>query len=658
MSRRRVSSSKRKGISPPPTALYPRTRLAVLSGMMLGLLGMVTLFGGTRFWASGPFILLSLGIACGFLIFSAVHCTKNQRGIGLPADYFLWLPILVFVWIRAAFFTPIPFETWTEFGFLWIAWVLYGVMADLGNQSKAWVWAAFIFLFGICFHTFWAVSQHWHGNRMVLWVPRPDQYGMRASGTYICPNHFAHFLMMGIVVAFACLLTPKAKVSLRIFSGYVLLPASWVLVLTHSRSGLIGAFVGMSLIGLGLAMRRGWKRVLATSLAVAGSGVLVVYLLLQFYPPMRARMVRDIKDNIRISQVWPDTWSMIKAEGLWGAGPGVYANVFEKYREHFSSFSLYLEYAHNEFLHTLAEYGWPASFFMLGLLVWMGVFWIRAALRSSSTSSAMIPLTMLGLLSGSLAHAVFDFNLHIPANGFLLVALLGLLYGQGLHQGIWERRPLSPAYSKFGMIFVVLICLVLLPYVARLTVGGWYEYRMRLAIESGETENQFQYAAKMRDWMPWYARGWTQKGFAYRNQAFFAVFDAEKRESAIAQSRKAYETALSKNPYEKIALAGLVELARLEKKPEDALELVLKLRELAPFDIQVRIQHGLILRELGRHAEALAVFEEAQKRQGASSEQIQLNIKRLRKILAEEARLGKAWFFTPLSVDRLRRYVV
>lgn len=640
MSRRRASSNRRKGISPAPTGLYPRTRLAVLSGLVLGLLGMVTLFGGTRFWAAGPFILLILVIVCGFFIFSAAQIAENDRGIALPPDYFLWVPVLAFVGIRAAFATPIPFETWTEFGFLWIAWVLYGVMADLGNQSKAWVWAAFILLFGICFHTFWAVSQHWHGTRMVLWVPRPEQYEMRASGTYICPNHFAHFLMMGIVVAFGCLLTPKAKLSLRIFSGYVLIPACGVLVLTHSRSGLIGAFVGMSIMGVGLAMRRGWKRVLATVLGVAGSAILMIYLLLQFYPPMRDRMVRDIKDNIRISQVWPDTWSMIKGEGMWGAGPGVYANVFDKYREHFSSSSLYLEYAHNEFLHTIAEFGWPVSLYMLGLLLWMGIFWIRAAVKSPSTSSAMIPLTMLGLLFGSLAHAVFDFNLHIPANGFLLVALLGLLYGQGLHQGLWGRRPLSAAYSKFGIIFVVLSCLILFPFVVRLTVGGWYEHRMRQAIESGDSQNQFLYAAKMRDWMPWYARGWTQKGFEYRNQAFFARVDPQEKEMAIVQSRKAYKMALSKNPYEKIALAGLVELARLENKPEEALGLVLELRKLAPFDIQVRIQQGLILRELGRNEEALSVFEEAQKRGGASSKQIQLNIRRLRKLLAEQAPQG------------------
>lgn len=604
---------------------------------MLGLLGMVTLFGGTRFWAAGPFVLVILGIAVAFGILSALQAGKSASGVRYPPDFFWWFGLLGYVGIRAAFFSPIPYETWVEFGFWWIAWMLYAMMADLGNQSKAWTLAAYLLLFGVCFHTCWSIIQHWHGTRMVLWVPRPAQYGMRASSSYICPNHYAHFLMMGIVVAYGCLFTPKARLSLRLFSGFVLIPACGILVLTHSRSGLIGAFVGMSVIALGKAMRRGWKRVVITLLSVAGSCAVIIFLLLHFYPPMRERMVRDIQNNIRISQVWPDTWSMIQAEGIWGAGPGVYAQVFDKYREHFNSASLYLEYAHNEFLQTIAEYGWVGGLYLLGLLLWMSGGWLGRAVKSRSDTAAMIPITMLALLAGSLAHAVFDFNLHIPANALLLVALLGVLYGQGVYVGVWKRKnTLSANSCRVWFWWLGFSSLMLMIFVVRLTVGGWYEYRMQQAIEAGLPAEHYRYAAKMREWTPWYSRGWTHKGFEFRERAVW-LLDETDRQKAIDESRTAYLVARDKNPYDKIALSGLVELARLGNDLDEALRLIEELRRLAPYDVQVRIQQGLVLRELGRDAEALQVFADALKMQGAPTKQIQLNIKRLRRRMAQEA---------------------
>lgn len=602
--------------------------------MMLCLLGMVVLFGGTRLWAAGPFWLpLLLGLT-GMLGFTFLQTERNQTGICLPPHFFFWGLVPVYVAVRAAFFSGIPFETWTEFCFLLSAWLLYGVMCDLGNQKVALTLGSFLLLSMVLILSVWAIRQHWEGTRNVLWIPRPAQYGMRASGTYICPNHFAHFLQMGMILAFGLILTPKIRISLRIFSGYVLIPVTIALVLTHSRSGLIGAFAGVSVICLCKALRRGWRRVLLVLTGLGVAAVACIYALIEFYPPMRARILRDVKDNIRISQVWPDTWSMIKAEGFWGAGPGVYANVFEKYREHFVSSRLYLEYAHNEILNTLAEYGWLVSCGMLVLLIWMNCRWVRAVVNTGSDHAAMIPAILLALTAGTFSHAVFDFNLHIPANGFLFVGLLGWLTGQGLYLHVWKISPLSVNRVRLYTGIGTLAGIFLMICVTRMMMWSRHEYLMDKAEQAGDSEKEYMHAAEMRSWLPRNARGWTKLGIEYREKAFWLEDDREKRRM-IDLSKSAYLEALSLNHYEKVALAGMVELARMEERPEEALKLILSLRELTPFDQQVRVMHGLILRELGRPEEALEVFQQAKKLNGPPSKQIELNIRSLQKTVSK-----------------------
>ncbi len=601
---------------------------------------MVTLFGGTRFWAAGPFwlpVLMALGA---FLAVTFVRTWKTSAGLCLPRDFFFWSLILLYVAIRAAFFTPIAFETWTELLFLLTAWLLYGVLSDVGNQASSWTLGSFIILSWVLIQSLYAISHHWHGNTMVLYLPRPAQYGMRASGTYICPNHFAHFILMGMVLAFALVFTPRVRLGLRIFAGYVFIPATIALILSHSRSGMIGAFAGISAVCLGKALRKGWKRVVCILLLLTLMGAGCIFALLQFYPPMRARMVRDVQNNIRISQVWPDTWRMIEGEGFWGAGPGVYINVFEKYREHFSSSRLHLEYAHNEFLNTLAEYGWAASAVFLLLLGWLFARWIRAAVKSESDQTAMIPITMLGLSAGTFAHAFFDFNLHIPANGLLFVALIGWLTGVGIYRHVWKNlRPISTLKLRCYALFGFVACLVMIPFVTRMMVGGWYEYRMIKAEEQAELVEKAAYSEKMRAWMPWASRGWMEMGNELREKAFWE--QGSEKQQFITASREAYEKALALNNYDSEAQQGLVELARIEKRPEQALVEVRRLLELTPFELQVRIQYGLILRELDRPEEALEVFEAAQRLDAPFSKQVDLNIRRLRQIIKQKTEEAK-----------------
>ena len=118
---------------------------------------------------------------------------------------------------------------------------------------------------------------------MVLNLERPEQYGMRASSTYFCPEPFCQSDRAGPSVcprlAVSCL---GVGLPLRLLSGYSLLLLMPVLYLTQSRSGWLGAAAGLGLAGMLMALRRSVKRFLAMLilcpllLAALGAGLWAV----------------------------------------------------------------------------------------------------------------------------------------------------------------------------------------------------------------------------------------------------------------------------------------------------------------------------------------------------------------------------------------------
>lgn len=636
MRKSRSSSSKRSSALLPPSADSQILRNVLLALFLLSVLGMCFLFGGTRYWAAGPFLFPIFISTAGLFCISYFKAEETGRGLVLPKDYFFWTLLIAYVIVRALAFSPVPFETWTECFLLTSAWLLYGSLSDLGNQKNAWTLTAGLFFLAAIIQAGWAINLHWNESRMVLWIVRPEHYEMRASGTYICPNHYAHFLQMAMIVAWGVLFTPRVRLWFKFLAGYTFLICAIPLVLSLSRSAVIGTFIGISVILLGKALRKGWKRTAGALLLLLAIGFLALFALWNFFEPFHKRLANDITNNIRISQVWPDTWSMIKKEGFWGTGPGTFANAFDTHREAFSSSNLYLEYAHNEFLNTLAEYGWLVSIlWMLGLLTLL-IVWIRKTVSTPSDKAAMIPIIMMALFSGTFAHAVFDFNLHIPSNALLFIGLLGILYGQGVFHKIWGRKSsLSILATRMFCVSGFILCMVLLFFTLRLMMGSFYEHRMNLMDEAGNFEEKYKAASKIRAWTPWNARGWTSLGLEHRKKAFWLNVP-EKKQAEIDLSRKAYQEALRRNNLDKIAVAGLMELARMEGRNKEALRLVEQLKELAPFDIQVRIQQGLILRELGQYQAALDVFLEAKTMRSDRARQINLNIKKLRTLIAQQ----------------------
>ena len=86
---------------------------------------------------------------------------------------------------------------------------------QLGLREHRWKWVLGVLLAAVALNGLYAWVQHMDGSRMVLWMPRAEQYGLRASGTYLCPNHLANLIALLVPVALVLIALPAAGFPLR-----------------------------------------------------------------------------------------------------------------------------------------------------------------------------------------------------------------------------------------------------------------------------------------------------------------------------------------------------------------------------------------------------------------------------------------------------------
>lgn len=596
-------------------------------------LGTAFFLGGTVFWTAAPVLVPSLVLVTVPQV-AALFSGKPLK-IVLPPGAGIWLLLWGYVLFRALWIPRIPYQAWSVFLYMGSVYLLYVTLADLCNRRYALRRVAVFFLLAVILQAMLALSLHYHGLRNVLWLERPESYGMRASGTFICPNHFAQLLQMGIILAVACLIWPGFSLPLKLIAAYTLLVAVPAILLSGSRAGWLGMLIGIGILLLGAALRKGVKvTFLAMSALVplATGGLWAAY---RFVPMVRERVELSRRADIRFTALWPDTWRLIQGEGFWGAGPGMFRHLFEQYRVSFRVPRLYLRHAHNEFLHLIADYGWVMFWVVvLGLLV---IIWrlLAACWRERKEARMIVPLAILALLCAKAVHSAFDFNVHVLGNIVPFILLVAAFFGYGLYEGIWKVRPLPAAVSRPVLSFALLLTLGILPGLTAFGWSSWAEYRMDQARRRHDMEAEQRYAAVIRTWTPFYWRGWTEYGYQLRSEAFL-VRDPVLRAEISNQARNAYNIALRWNPYDRIAMLGLAQLDIREGNHEEALPILETLTRLDPLDEHVHTQYALTLRRLGRLEEALEAFRTA-RRLAPGSPQVLANIQWIEQTLRSQS---------------------
>jgi O-antigen ligase len=284
----------------------------------------------------------------------------------------------------------------------------------------------------------------------VLWVDYIEVSMGDARGTFINRNHFAGFIEMvwplalGYTLALGyrgseinlrkLLASDRLNKQILLTLGIAIMLLA--LLLSRSRAGITGAFIGF--LTFGLLTRSAHKKLPRGFWIMGGTMISLIFLygIKIGFDPIIERFLRISEGSSRID-IWKDSLVMFK-EHLLGIGLRNFRHVFPIYNVSTISDTRFL-YAHNDYLHLLVEAGIPG---FLALISGFFIFLIKSVKKIKQMKPHHDPLRFflaVGALSGLVSmafHSFFDFNLHMPANLIYFVILMAIV-----HSCAWREAP-------------------------------------------------------------------------------------------------------------------------------------------------------------------------------------------------------------------------
>ena len=590
-------------------SLYELTLLVLL---LLTVLTGVFLFGAVRPWSVSIILLVVSLCATGYVLRPCF--IPSLRAVQAPPGLVAFSAFFLYTLLRIPS-APVRYEAWLEvlkFGGFILA---YAVWSGLGGRFGRWRWVFGILIFSVTLICWYALIQHVHGTNRVLMLFRPIGYGMRASGTYICPNHFANLLGITSCISIGLLCMPEAGAVLRILSAYSLLLLIPVNVLTHSRSGWLGMIAGISctlFLVLWQRSRRGFwiALVMLPLLLTAAGGVLWAK-----SDAVRERITgMDIESpdgSVRFRlNIWKETLTMIGDAPWLGHGGGVFRWLHPHYKTTALE-DMWAIYPHNEYLQAVSEYG------VIGgvLLLWAGAAFVwgmlKTVFKATRPRDVVMASLALGALVTGLVHACFDFNFHVFANDMVLALVAGVVFSSLEKPENREAR--APAFRWIWIVYYsAVLALTGMVLVQSLRFGLSYGYtwagqRASLLFREEEARADFQKALR---WMPDYWVPLLREAEGVSSRCLWERDDAEKKHLA-EQAFALYSRVRVLNPLESEIQNGESRLYALLGDGEKALACLQEVLDEAPNEVFFLNRKGIQLRLMGRLEEAKACFERA-----------------------------------------------
>jgi O-antigen ligase len=283
--------------------------------------------------------------------------------------------------------------------------------------------------------SFYAIYQFLTGTNRVWTLPTP--YLRRGSGTYFNPNHLGGFLEMLLPLGLAFTLTSRFKPVTKVIMGYISLALVAGIGVTVSKGSWISTSLALTVFFAVLVFRPNYRAPALVLLVVLVSGCFFLFPKSVFFQLRLKQMFTQngkVNDELRYA-VWRPTVRMWRDNPWWGVGPGLFNTRFRAYRP--EGIQMSPDHTHNDYLNTLADWGVVGTALVTGawLLLAIGIWKTRSSVRLSSgdlgskagsNKFAFIFGASIGLIA-ILLHSVVDFNMHIPANAILAVALMALI---------------------------------------------------------------------------------------------------------------------------------------------------------------------------------------------------------------------------------------
>ena len=320
--------------------------------------------------------------------------------------------------------------------------------------------------------TFGLVQYFTSDGRFFWFYDHPSRSATeRITGAFANPNHFAHFLVLGVGPLASWLLGAVRRRSgerpsrtghaTRFFAwqplllGAALIVVLLAILLSLSRGGTLALVAALATIA---AIYAHGKLVDSKYLwsAVALAAVVVGLLSLYGYEQVSRRLsslaggsLETIDRDEGRRKIWRANISASYAGGLLGAGAGSHSAIYPVYLEA----SLPFEYTHAEsgYLQVATENGWLGAALLLAGLSLCGAWSVSCVLHARSDQERLCFGAAAAGLSASVTHSVVDFVWYIPACMSVTIVLAACVMrlsqlasagesapaGRGLPRGRW-----------------------------------------------------------------------------------------------------------------------------------------------------------------------------------------------------------------------------
>jgi O-antigen ligase len=388
----------------------------------------------------------------------------------------VWTSLFFGYLMVRTWFSPLQFLATANLFLIVAALITYFLSAAFltGVQPRLLLIAGFLLL--AIGHLGVGLTQYILGNNFLPFgYVRPD-YGSRASGFYVCPNHFAGFLESLALLVLALALFARLRIWIRIVLIYLAAAALAGVLISGSRGGYLSSGTGLVVLviyafyhSFRVAPSR-LRQLLLGAIGVGGMALLLGSIFVTRSELLTQRFGSIIEPKDLRPRLWQAALGQFALDPAIGTGAGTYLVYGRKFRD--PSVQTDPVYAHNDYVQLLAEYGATAGVLLIGFLAahlysaWKFIRqmlrWLQQNEKAFSSSLALVIGASLGII-GLMVHSFFDFNLQIPGNTLFVAFLFGILANPGVQ---WDKEQREPRFIGWiWRVVPVLLSLILIAFV-------------------------------------------------------------------------------------------------------------------------------------------------------------------------------------------------
>lgn len=448
-------------------------------------------------------------------------------------------------------------------------------------------------------------------------------------------NFAAQFLI--ILIPMAVWLARMGNNSrIKLLGAITALLAMLHLLATTCRGAWLG-FVASILVAAVLLYQHRYRvnRRTLLILFIIVSILIVTFLSL---PILRQRLI-SIGDLFQGSNyfrilVWKSTLNMIQDYPIAGIGPGQFGIWYPRYRlaaeRELSGADVFVQRAHNDYLHTVAETGLPG----LALLILTGAFLIIALIRNlkqSDTPRATFVIAASAAITATCVHALVSMNWRNPVPLLLCSVLIGACC-HGTDKA--SSHSDTPSLSKWSQVVSIGVAAILLFGLCVFGVSDHLIARARIADQARNDQQAANRYLEAAEFWPWSVDAYYQAGFhlimagnpqqAQKNlekaltlspwftNAIFNLAIAHEETRQIDEAMTQYQRVLELDPLHEDSQLNLGYLQVQTGQPEQAEETFTRLLSQNPYSADCWNNLGIVRVQTGRIINAEQAFRTAQ----------------------------------------------